>query len=67
MSLVEELHVSLKDFLPEKGVTVTYGEGPAVTIVSLRLHQELKRYAETNCLSLGAVIAQLHHEVHESA
>jgi hypothetical protein len=39
MTLVEQLNVSLKDFLPERGVTIAYGKPPTVAIVSDRLHQ----------------------------
>jgi hypothetical protein len=67
MSLVEELGVSLKDFLPQEGAHIIHHEGCPAALVSNRLYRRLKDYASSNQVPLAAVVAQPRRDVHEAA
>lgn len=64
MSLVEELSVSLKDFLPPARSHLINHDGLPVAVVSERLYQKLKDYAEKNKMPIRAVIDKLRGEIH---
>jgi hypothetical protein len=64
MSLVEELSVSLKDFLPPARSHLINHEGHPVAVVSDRLYQKLSDYAEKNRMTIRAVIDKLRAEIY---
>ena len=65
MPLIEDLGLSLKDFLPQDGARVIRDRSGRVALISTRLHDELQAHAVRNGIPLGAVIEQLRDEVHE--
>ena len=67
MSIVDELDVSLKDFLPERAtVSMAIVEEGLQYVVSQRLHLALKEYAKRNGIPLTVALQLLRSEVHAS-
>jgi hypothetical protein len=64
MSLVEELGVSLKDFLPQTSAHLMSYDGLPVAVVSTRLYQRLKEYAEAHHMPLKLLLQRLRDEIH---
>jgi hypothetical protein len=64
MSLVEELGISLKDFLPAARSHLINHEGLPVAVVSERLYQALKNRAAKDIVTIRAVIDKLRTEIH---
>ena len=67
MSLLKELEVTLKDFLPElsDGMVITDPRRGTAVAVSGRLYSRLKAYADQHQFSLQAVVERLRAEVHK--
>jgi hypothetical protein len=61
MSLIEELQVSLKDFLP--GTRLVTGNIGPIAMVSDRLFLKLQTYSRLRGISVAAAIEQLRDEV----
>ena len=64
MSLVEELGVSLRDFLPPARAHLISHDGHPVAIVSERLYQKLQDYANKNRIPIREVLERLRTEIH---
>jgi len=64
MSLVEELGISLKDFLPPARSHLINHDGLPVAVVSERLYQKLKDYGEKNKVTIRSVIDKLRAEIY---
>jgi hypothetical protein len=65
MSMVKELSVSLKDFLPEAARQVQLKSGLS-TAISTRLCDALSGYSEKHAIPLSEALARLQHEIHYS-
>ncbi len=65
MPLIDELQITLKDFLPDRSDATIIRDGRGViAMVSDRLFTALTTYAADHRLRFNSVVAQLHAEVH---
>ena len=64
MSLVAQLGLSLKDFLPQARAHLINQDGRPAAIVSDQFYQKLKDYADKNHMSINAALERLRAEVH---
>jgi len=64
MSLVVELGLSLKDFLPHARAHLINQDGRPAAVVSDRLYQKLKDHADKNRISITDAIERLRAEIH---
>jgi len=63
--LVDEMNITLKDFLPEHGdMCVIMQGGRTSAIVSRHLYRELRDYADSHNMTVAAALARLRNEVH---
>ena len=66
MLLVDELNITLRDFLPEHGDMCVITEGGRTSaIVSRRLYRKLRDYADAQNMTVAAALARLRDQVHK--
>ena len=66
MSLINDLDISLKDFLPEHpGRIVADSTGP-IAFVSVQLFARLREHAVLRGMSVSSVVHQVRDEIHHT-
>jgi hypothetical protein len=67
MPLITDLEISLKDFLPEKNRKIIYAsDGNAAGVISMRLYEKLKAFAQSERIPLAEAMCILRKEVHRT-
>ncbi len=67
MRMLDELEVTLKDFVPKNGgKLISLGNG-GEAVISDGLYNKLQGYARQHAMPLGKAFEQLRNEIHEDA